>query len=118
MAIIVTGNRPLEEHKIRYAHTLPSPSSSSSSAHSLSSAMDIVRPSVLIGVSAQGGAFTTEVLGKMKSYSHLPQVFSLSNPTSKAECTATEAYKALDGKVRSYAMVVICSVCYSDDALQ
>jgi malate dehydrogenase (oxaloacetate-decarboxylating)(NADP+) len=95
--------RPLEEHKIPYAHNLQTLGETAEKIHqissSLSSSMDMVKPSVLIGVSAQGGAFTTEILQQMKRYSSLPQVFALSNPTSKAECTAREAYEALDGQV-------------------
>lgn len=97
------ARRSLEEHKIPYAHNLQTLGAHAEKIHeissSLSSALDMVKPSVLIGVSAQGGAFNTEVLQKMSSFSSLPQVFALSNPTSKAECTAQEAYEALQGKL-------------------
>ncbi|EER07004.1 malic enzyme, putative [Perkinsus marinus ATCC 50983] len=57
-----------------------------------------VKPTVLIGVSAQSGLFSSEVLQAMNANCEYPIVFSLSNPTNCCECTAEEAYRATDGK--------------------
>ena len=47
----------------------------------LDDSIAFVRPNVLIGVSAQGGSFTTEIIKQMSAISERPVIFALSNPT-------------------------------------
>jgi malate dehydrogenase (oxaloacetate-decarboxylating) len=55
-------------------------------------------PTVLIGVSGQGGAFTKEIISSMAKQSSRPIVLPLSNPTSKSECTPNELIEWTQGK--------------------
>ena len=54
------------------------------------SLLDVMRnakPTVLVGVSGQGGAFTETVIRTMAEHAERPVIFPLSNPTSRSEAT-------------------------------
>ncbi len=75
----------------------------------LAAAVDTFKPTVLIGVSTQGGAFTEKVVKAMSKHVDRPIIFPLSNPTDKAECTPEQAYTWTDGKA-----LVACGVQFPD----
>jgi malate dehydrogenase (oxaloacetate-decarboxylating)(NADP+) len=58
----------------------------------LAQTIELLKPTILIGVSTKGGAFTQQVVETMSRLNKRPIVFALSNPTDKAECTAEQAY--------------------------
>jgi len=60
--------------------------------------VESLKPTFLIGAAGQGPTFTKSILEKMAELNKRPVIFALSNPTSKAECTAEEAYQATDGR--------------------
>ncbi|XP_055949323.1 NADP-dependent malic enzyme-like [Argiope bruennichi] len=81
----------LKDHKKYYAKD-------HEATKDLEKMMEHIKPTVLIGASAQPGVFTPKVLSMMLDYSQQPIVFALSNPTDKAECTAEQAYTHTKGK--------------------
>jgi len=64
----------------------------------LAKTIETLKPTVLIGVSTKGGAFTQGVVEAMSSLNERPIIFALSNPTDKAECSAEQAYRWSKGK--------------------
>lgn len=62
-------------------------------------AVNVIKPTVLIGTSGVGKTFTKEVVEAMASFNEKPLILALSNPTSQAECTAEEAYTWTKGRV-------------------
>jgi malate dehydrogenase (oxaloacetate-decarboxylating)(NADP+) len=64
----------------------------------LLSAVKSLKPTLLIGASGQPKTFTEEIIKGMAAANERPVIFALSNPTSKAECTAEEAYRWTDGR--------------------
>ncbi len=65
------------------------------------SLLDVVRNAkvtALVGVSAQAGAFTQEVVREMASNTPRPIIFPLSNPTSKSEAVPADLMRWTDGR--------------------
>jgi malate dehydrogenase (oxaloacetate-decarboxylating) len=63
--------------------------------------LDVVRnakPSVLIGVSGQPGAFSEPVVRAMAEHNKRPIIFPLSNPTSRAEATPEDLEGWTEGR--------------------
>jgi malate dehydrogenase (oxaloacetate-decarboxylating)(NADP+) len=63
--------------------------------------LEIVRnlkPTILIGCAGQASVFTEEVVRAMAEFNERPVIFALSNPTSKSECTAEQAYTWSEGR--------------------
>jgi malate dehydrogenase (oxaloacetate-decarboxylating)(NADP+) len=61
-------------------------------------AVRALRPTCIIGVSAVPKLFTREVIETMAAINERPIIFPYSNPTSRSECTAEEAYRWSDGR--------------------
>lgn len=90
--LVVSGRDGLSGHKLRYAHQ------DQASIADFLTAIKTLKPTAIIGVAAVGGAFTPEVLKAMAGLNEQPIVFALSNPTSKAECSAEDAYRYTAGR--------------------
>jgi malate dehydrogenase (oxaloacetate-decarboxylating)(NADP+) len=88
--LVVKGRTGLLEHNLPYAHDRR--------PMGFVDAIESIRPHVLIGATGAPRTFTRTVVERMSTINARPAIFALSNPTSRAECTAEEAYSWSAGK--------------------
>ena len=91
---LIVKDRPkggISGHKHEFAHE-------HEPIDTLAEVVDRLKPTILIGAAAIPGAFTPEIIQTMAKHNKRPIIFALSNPTSKAECTAEAAYTHTDGR--------------------
>lgn len=89
--LLVKDSPGLQQHNMPYAHD--------HKPMAFAEAIKELKPTILIGASGAKGTFTKEIIELMTEINDKPVIFALSNPTSKAECTAEEAYAYSNGKV-------------------
>jgi malate dehydrogenase (oxaloacetate-decarboxylating)(NADP+) len=88
--LLVKSRTDLLEHNLPYAHAMK--------PLGFIDAIDAIRPHVLIGATGAPGTFTQKVIERMSRIHQRPVIFALSNPTSRAECTAEQAYTYSGGR--------------------
>lgn len=88
--LVVKSRTDLMEHNLPYAHD--------HTGLGFVEAIDAIQPHVLIGATGAPGTFTQTVIERMSAINQRPVIFALSNPTSRAECTAEQAYAWSDGR--------------------
>ncbi len=89
--LVVASRSDLAEHKRSFAHD-------HSFIPDLQGVVEALKPTALIGVSGVGSTFTRPIVETMARINQRPIIFALSNPTSKAECTAEQAYTWSEGR--------------------
>jgi malate dehydrogenase (oxaloacetate-decarboxylating)(NADP+) len=85
-SLITTSRKNIETRHLPFAKEMQN-------TKNLLEVVDSVKPGALIGASTVRGAFSDAVIQKMAEINARPIIFALSNPTSKAECTAEAAYR-------------------------
>lgn len=88
--LLVAQRQDLMEHNLPYAHD--------HDRLDFIEAIHSIKPHVLIGATGAPGTFTKQVIRAMAAENERPVIFALSNPTSKAECSAYQAYDWSDGR--------------------
>ena len=93
---LVTDDRgdKLADHKIYFSRD----DNQGHQYKSLEEVVEFVKPTILMGLSTIGGAFTPDILTKMGQWNEHPIVFPLSNPSANSECTFEDAVKYTDGR--------------------
>ena len=89
--LVVKGRADLAEHKRTYAHDR-------AFTDDFLTAIREIEPAAIIGVSGKPQTFTRPIVEAMAEINARPLVFALSNPTSRSECTAQQAYEWSGGR--------------------
>ncbi|KAI6173852.1 Malic enzyme [Aphelenchoides besseyi] len=90
--LITTSRKSINERHIPFAKE-------ANDTKDLLEVVNNVKPHAIIGASTVRGAFTETIVKTMAKLNSRPIIFALSNPTSKAECTADEAFNWTNGAV-------------------
>lgn len=99
--LVHSGRTDLEASKRAYAHPIESISDWKLREPGKFTLYDVVanvKPTVLIGTSAQPGSFTEDVVRVMAENVRNPIIFPLSNPTSKSEALPVDLMAWTDGR--------------------
>jgi len=88
--LVVKQRTDLMAHNLPYAHD--------AAPLGFIDAIEAVKPHVLIGATGAPGTFTRAAIERLSAINQRPVVFALSNPTSRAECTAEQAYAWSGGR--------------------
>ncbi len=99
--LVHTGRSNLEPSKQRFAQDIERINSWKTEQPDSFRLLDVVRnvqPTILIGTSAQTGAFTEEIVREMAKVVERPIIFPLSNPTSKSEAVPSDIFEWTEGR--------------------
>ena len=89
--LVQSGRDDLLDFQLPYAHQ-------HASTRDFVAAIESIKPTMIIGVSTVAKAFNQSVIEAMARINRRPIIFALSNPTSRSECTAEEAYQWSAGR--------------------
>ncbi len=99
--LVHTGRSGLEAFKQNYAQDLARVSDWKVADPERITLLDVIKnlkPSILVGASAQPGAFTEEIVREMAKHVDRPVIFPLSNPTSKSEALPVDLINWTGGR--------------------
>jgi len=89
--LLVSSRKQMVDHKRPFAHE-------HAAINDFLTVVKTLKPTAILGLSGQPETFTREVVEAMAEINDRPVIMALSNPTSKAECTAEQAYTWSDGR--------------------
>jgi len=98
--LLVTGTPQLRDFQLPYARPAAEVENWAGSGVpiTLAEVVNRVRPTILIGTSAQTGAFTQDIVQDMATHTRRPTIMPLSNPTSRCEALPEDLIGWTDGR--------------------
>jgi malate dehydrogenase (oxaloacetate-decarboxylating) len=99
--LVAHGLREVSGERALYAQSQEAVSGWTLGSDDMITLLDVMnnaRPTTLIGVSGQAGAFTESAVRAMASHCERPIIFPLSNPTSRTEAIPTDLVEWTDGR--------------------
>ena len=99
--LVIEGGRGIKPDQLPFARTRAEVADWKLSGGEDISLLDVVRNAnitILAGVSAQGGAFTEEIVREMANHTQRPIIFPMSNPTSCSEATPQDLLRWTEGR--------------------
>lgn len=94
----ITGLLPFQQKLLQPHARVKTWASNAKGEISLLDVVQQAKPTILVGVSAQPGLFTEEIVRTMAAYTEHPMIFPMSNPTSRAEAVPEDLVHWTDGK--------------------
>lgn len=91
VGLLVSGRDDLADFQLPFAHE-------HEAIDDFAAAIEALEPTAIIGVSGMPKLFDQQVIETMSAINERPIIFPYSNPTSRSECTAQEAYQWSKGK--------------------
>jgi malate dehydrogenase (oxaloacetate-decarboxylating)(NADP+) len=95
--LVYAGRDHISADKAPFAHEV-SDELRAAAGSGFEAIVKALKPTGIVGVSTIYGAFTPGVLKAMAAANERPIVFALSNPLTKCECSAEEAYVETNGR--------------------
>ncbi len=89
--LVESTRNDIADYQKPYAHQHPP-------TNDFAAALESIRPTAIIGVSTVAKAFDQRVVETMARLNRRPIIFPYSNPTSRSECSAEEAYRWSEGR--------------------
>ena len=116
--LLIESDKELTDAQIPYARKLSELVDWTTSSRTLIDTVRQIKPTILIGCSAQTGAFSHDIIATMAAHCERPIIFPLSNPDEKCEAKPADIINWTQGKALIATGTAVPPVEYQNQRLQ